>query len=69
MRATRAGTMIAADAPASAWPAMAQPTVGERIIISDEQANTTMTQRKMRTHPTRWPSFAPVITRAATTRP
>ena len=61
--------MIAAEAPASACPAMAQATVGEKIIRREERAKTTTTTRKIRTHPTRCPSLAPVITNAATTRP
>jgi len=61
--------MIAAAAPASAWPPIAQPTDGEKIIISDDPANTTTTQRKISTHPMRWPSLAPVMTSAATTKP
>src|SRR5699024_1569389 len=36
---------------------------------SEEAANTASTQRKMRVQPMRWPSFAPVITSAATARP
>ena len=61
--------MIAADAPARAWPAIAHPTEGEKTIISDEAAKTTMTARKIRTQPRRCPSLAPVMTSAATTSP
>lgn len=48
--------------------ALIPATVGEKIIRREERAKTTTT-RKIRTHPTRCPSLAPVITNAATTRP
>src|SRR5690625_7619229 len=61
--------MIAAAAPASSCPMIAQVTVRDRIMARDEAANPPSTQRKMRAQPIRWPSFAPVITSAATARP
>src|SRR5689334_4347563 len=69
MSATSAGTMIAADAPARPWPAMAQPTDGDTIISTDEHAKVMITNRKIVTQPTRWPSLPPSITNAATARP
>lgn len=61
--------MIAALAPASPCAAMTHPTVGAATIIAEDAPKTTITVRKMRDHPTRRPSLAPSITRAATTRP
>ncbi len=69
MSATSEGTMTAAEAPATACPAIAQSTEGESSIIGADTPKETMTIRKMRTQPTRWPSFAPVITSVATARP
>ena len=69
MRATSDGTMIAADAPARAWARITQPTDGAKIIRSAETAKTATTTRNTRTQPSRWPIFAPTMTRAATTRP
>ena len=48
---------------------IAHATVGARIIISEEPANSTITTRKISTHPMRCPSFAPVMTSAATASP
>ena len=51
MSATIDGTMIAAAAPATACPAIAHHTVGARIIITEEAANSAITIRKMSTQP------------------
>ncbi len=61
--------MIAAEAPATAWPVMAHATVGERIMSSADPANVATTTRKIATHPIRCPSLAPVMTSAATASP
>lgn len=45
--------MMAADAPANAWAAMAHPTVGAKIIIKADAANSATTTLKMTTHPMR----------------
>lgn len=49
--------MMAAEAPASACLAMAQPIAGEVIIKMAVTANIATTVRKMGTQPTRWSSF------------
>ncbi len=61
--------MIAADAPASACAPITHHTVGENTMISAETAKTATTMRKISTHPTRCPSFAPTMTSAATAMP
>ncbi len=69
MSATSEGTMTAADAPASACAAITHPTAGASSMSRLETANVPTTTRKARTQPRRCPTFAPVITRAATDRP
>ncbi len=61
--------MTAALAPASPCAAITHPTEGAVTIMAEEMPKTTITVRKIRDHPTRRPSFAPTITRAATTSP
>src|SRR5690554_5795480 len=69
MRATSDGTMIAAEAPATACAAMTHSTEGASTIMRADPANIATTIRNMSTQPTRWPIFAPTMTRAATVSP
>ena len=61
--------MMAAEAPARACARMTRPIEGEKIIVTAETANIATTTRNTMTQPTRCPTLAPTMTRAATTSP